>query len=64
MMGSGKSQTGTSSSKNDQLTRIDTDDVIEKASKQTISSIFEKTEKKYLEMLKKFYKKLVNIILL
>ena len=42
MMGSGKSQTGPDLAKMINYAFVDTDDVIEKASKQSISSIFEK----------------------
>ncbi len=42
MMGSGKSQTGPNLAKLINYAFVDTDDVIEKASKQSISSIFEK----------------------
>ena len=42
MMGSGKSQTGPVLAKMINYAFVDTDDVIEKASKQSISSIFEK----------------------
>ena len=42
MMGSGKSQTGPNLAKIINYAFVDTDDVIEKASKQSISNIFEK----------------------
>ena len=42
MMGSGKSQTGPDLAKMINYAFVDTDDVIEKASKQSISTIFEK----------------------
>ena len=42
MMGSGKSQTGPDLAKMIDYAFVDTDDVIEKASKQSISSIFQK----------------------
>jgi len=46
MMGSGKSQTGPDLAKMINYAFVDTDDVIEKASKQSISSIFEKDGEK------------------
>ena len=46
MMGSGKSQTGPVLAKMINYAFVDTDDVIEKASKQSISSIFEKDGEK------------------
>ena len=46
MMGSGKSQTGPVLAKLINYAFVDTDDVIEKASKQSISSIFEKDGEK------------------
>ncbi|MBW3041170.1 shikimate kinase [Prochlorococcus marinus] len=46
MMGSGKSQTGPVLAKIINYAFVDTDDVIEKASKQSISSIFEKDGEK------------------
>ena len=46
MMGSGKSQTGPLLAKMINYAFVDTDDVIEKASKQSISSIFEKDGEK------------------
>ena len=46
MMGSGKSQTGPFLAKMIDYAFVDTDDVIEKASKQSISSIFEKNGEK------------------
>ena len=46
MMGSGKSQTGPVLAKMINYSFVDTDDVIEKASKQSIASIFEKDGEK------------------
>ena len=53
MMGSGKSQTGPDLAKMINYAFVDTDDVIEKASKQSISLFLKKMEKKSLGMLKK-----------
>ena len=53
MMGSGKSQTGPFLAKMINYAFVDTDDVIEKASKQSISSIFEKDGEKVFRDLEK-----------
>tara|TARA_Y100001968_G_scaffold293299_1_gene299157 strand:+ start:200 stop:778 length:579 start_codon:yes stop_codon:yes gene_type:complete len=53
MMGSGKSQTGPDLAKIINYAFIDTDDVIEKASKQSISNIFEKDGEKAFRDLEK-----------
>ncbi len=59
MMGSGKSQTGPILAKMINYAFVDTDDVIEKASKQSISSIFEKDgEKVFREVEKKVLKEI------
>ena len=59
MMGSGKSQTGPVLAKMINYAFIDTDDVIEKASKQSISSIFEKDgEKVFRDVEKKVLKEI------
>ena len=59
MMGSGKSQTGPVLAKMINYAFVDTDDVIEKASKQTISSIFEKDgEKVFRDVEKKVLKEI------
>ena len=53
MMGSGKSQTGPYLAKMINYAFVDTDDVIEKASKQSISDIFEKDGEKAFRDLEK-----------
>ena len=53
MMGSGKSQTGPNLAKLINYAFVDTDDVIEKASKQSISSIFEKEGEKVFRSIEK-----------
>ncbi len=53
MMGSGKSQTGPDLAKMINYAFVDTDDVIEKASKQSISDIFEKDGEKVFRDLEK-----------
>ena len=53
MMGSGKSQTGPVLAKMINYAFVDTDDVIEKASKQSISSIFEKDGEKVFRDIEK-----------
>ena len=59
MMGSGKSQTGPVLAKMIKYAFVDTDDVIEKASKQSISSIFEKDgEKVFRDVEKKVLKEI------
>ena len=59
MMGSGKSQTGPILAKMINYAFVDTDDVIEKASKQSISSIFEKgREKVFRDVEKKVLKEI------
>ena len=59
MMGSGKSQTGPLLAKMINYAFVDTDDVIEKASKQSISSIFEKDgEKVFRDVEKKVLKEI------
>ena len=59
MMGSGKSQTGPVLAKMVNYAFVDTDDVIEKASKQSISSIFEKDgEKVFRDIEKKVLKEI------
>ena len=59
MMGSGKSQTGPVLAKMLNYAFVDTDDVIEKASKQSISSIFEKDgEKVFRDVEKKVLKEI------
>jgi len=59
MMGSGKSQTGPVLAKMINYAFVDTDDVIEKASKQSISSIFEKDgEKVFRDAEKKVLKEI------
>ena len=59
MMGSGKSQTGPVLAKMINYAFVDTDDVIEKASKQSISSIFEKDgEKVFRDIEKKVLKEI------
>jgi len=59
MMGSGKSQTGPVLAKMINYAFVDTDDVIEKASKQSISSIFEKDgEKVFRDVEKKVLKQI------
>ena len=59
MMGSGKSQTGPVLAKMINYAFVDTDDVIEKASKQSISSIFEKDgEKGFRDVEKKVLKEI------
>ena len=59
MMGSGKSQTGPALAKMINYAFVDTDDVIEKASKQSISSIFEKDgEKVFRDVEKKVLKEI------
>jgi len=58
-MGSGKSQTGPALAKMINYAFVDTDDVIEKASKQSISSIFEKDgEKIFRDVEKKVLKEI------
>jgi len=59
MMGSGKSQTGPVLAKMINYAFVDTDDVIEKASRQSISSIFEKDgEKVFRDVEKKDLKEI------
>jgi len=59
MMGSGKSQTGPVLAKMINYAFVDTDDVIEKAAKQSISSIFEKEgEKAFRDVEKKVLKEI------
>ena len=59
MMGSGKSQTGPILAKMINYAFVDTDDVIEKAAKQSISSIFEKDgEKVFRDVEKKVLKEI------
>ena len=59
MMGSGKSQTGPVLAKMINYAFVDTDDVIEKASQQSISSIFEKDgEKVFRDVEKKVLKEI------
>ena len=59
MMGSGKSQTGPVLAKMINYAFVDTDDVIEKASKQSIASIFEKDgEKVFRDVEKKVLKEI------
>jgi shikimate kinase len=59
MMGSGKSQTGPVLAKMINYAFVDTDDVIEKASKQSISSIFKKDgEKVFRDVEKKVLKEI------
>ena len=59
MMGSGKSQTGPVLAKMINYAFVDTDDVIEKATKQSISSIFEKDgEKVFRDIEKKVLKEI------
>ena len=59
MMGSGKSQSGPVLAKMINYAFVDTDDVIEKASKQSISSIFEKDgEKVFRDVEKKVLKEI------
>ena len=59
MMGSGKSQTGPVLAKMINYAFVDTDDVIEKASKQSISSIFEQDgEKVFRDVEKKVLKEI------
>ncbi|AIQ96287.1 shikimate kinase [Prochlorococcus sp. MIT 0801] len=59
MMGSGKSQTGPVLAKMINYAFVDTDDVIEKASKESISSIFEKDgEKVFRDVEKKVLKEI------
>ena len=59
MMGSGKSQTGPVLAKMINYAFVDTDDVIEKASKQSISSIFERDgEKVFRDVEKKVLKEI------
>ena len=59
MMGSGKSQTGPVLAKMINYAFVDTDDVIEKASRQSISSIFEKDgEKVFRDVEKKVLKEI------
>ena len=59
MMGSGKSQTGPVLAKMINYAFVDTDDVIEKASKQSISTIFEKDgEKVFRDVEKKVLKEI------
>ncbi len=59
MMGSGKSQTGPFLAKMINYAFVDTDDVIEKAAKQSISSIFEKDgEKVFRDVEKKVLKEI------
>ena len=59
MMGSGKSQAGPLLAKMINYAFVDTDDVIEKASKQSISSIFEKDgEKVFRDVEKKVLKEI------
>jgi len=59
MMGSGKSQAGPKLAKMINYAFVDTDDVIEKASKQSISSIFEKDgEKVFRDVEKKVLKEI------
>ena len=53
MMGSGKSQTGPDLAKMIDYAFVDTDDVIEKASKQSIADIFEKDGEKVFRDLEK-----------
>ena len=53
MMGSGKSQTGPDLAKMINYAFVDTDDVIEKASKQSIADIFEKDGEKVFRDLEK-----------
>ena len=53
MMGSGKSQTGPDLAKMINYAFVDTDDVIEKASKESISAIFEKDGEKAFRDLEK-----------
>ena len=59
MMGSGKSQTGPDLAKLINYAFVDTDDVIEKASKQSISNIFEKEgEQTFRDLEKKVLKEI------
>ena len=59
MMGSGKSKTGPDLAKMINYAFVDTDDVIEKASKQSISSIFERDgEKVFRDVEKKVLKEI------
>ena len=59
MMGSGKSQTGPNLAKMINYAFVDTDDVIEKASQQSIASIFEKDgEKAFRDVEKKVVKEI------
>jgi len=59
MMGSGKSQTGPVLAKMINYSFVDTDDVIEKASKKSIASIFEKDgEKAFRDVEKKVLKEI------
>jgi len=61
MMGSGKSQAGPVLAKMINYAFVDTDDVIEKASKQSISSIFEKDgEKVFRDVEKKVLKEIIQ----
>ena len=53
MMGSGKSHTGPDLARLINYAFVDTDDVIEKASKQTIAEIFEKEGEKVFRDLEK-----------
>ena len=61
MMGSGKSQTGPDLAKMLNYAFVDIDDVIEKASKQSISDIFEKDgEKRFREIEKQVLKETIQ----
>ncbi len=61
MMGSGKSQTGPDLAKMLNYAFVDTDDVIEKASKQSINDIFEKDgEKGFRDLEKQVLKEIIQ----